>query len=1065
MKYDAWYRARGIVEDFLKKDLLGPATEFEIIEDEPLRYYTLGKLFPQENEVDVAEVREVVIDGVKEDVGESFDACVSLSNTYNPSSMAVTFTLSPYAGKIKVLVNAARYEPIEEKIYYGKIEAKGDGDGVEDAKDKKEQQEKEQDKEKFILDYKWKRVPIQKELSFFIEKQAGIIKKEEIAEGLEGRLYIHKIFSDGAVSATFAVVNTNKSNTSLHVNNQKSFFQVEVSLESEKPSEEIFIEKRMNAGNERDYELLMFDMLYSHVRNYAVGHGCSVEWTDGAKGAVKLVTRFLPEYELFQMKPATRLDSQVFKMEFLASADKKEIVNELQKLIASYDEWIKEQEEASSSMQEPYIGIASDNIEKCHETKKRILSCVQMLEQDDDVMKSFQLANKAMLLQRKQVLEKEGRKFEQDKIYWYPFQIAFILQEIPSIVKNDDNYRNIVDLLWFPTGGGKTEAYLGLSAFTLFYRRLRDGENGGGVAILMRYTLRLLTLQQFERAAILICACEKIRKDEKMQGGEIGIGLWVGGGLTPNNLKSAEENLKKVQAHEDVKEGNPCQILVCPWCGASIGPNCYSTTKGCLSIICPNGKCDFHSGLPLWLVDEDIYAKKPSLVVGTVDKFARMAWEPQVGQIFGIGTRHNPPELVIQDELHLISGPLGTIAGLYEMAVRKFCEKNGVSSKIVASTATIRKADSQVAALYGMPVRQFPAQGINIRDSYFAEESKRDDRPARKYVGVMAPGTSATTTLVRVYACLLFASRYLKDCGFEDEVVDSFWTMTGYFNSLRELGGAVVQVLDDVQDRFEYLYTTKFKDITPQFSSRYRHDWYDELTSRKSNSEISEIIQKSLKVKFHEGRAYDFILASNMISVGVDVGRLGVMAVTGQPKTNAEYIQASSRVGRENPGLVVTMYNASRSRDKSHYEQFLNYHSSIYRFVEATSVTPFSDRARDRGFHAVYISLCRQLIAELRENDAASEFDASMESLMKIEQYISDYIKKADPEELDNVLRDIEEVKREWKSVLSDDLVYAGKKGSSIPLLKSDGNGAGAFETPNSMRSVDAYSNVFIMEE
>lgn len=300
--------------------------------------------------------------------------------------------------------------------------------------------------------------------------------------------------------------------------------------------------------------------------------------------------------------------------------------------------------------------------------------------------------------------------------------------------------------------------------------------------------------------------------------------------------------------------------------------------------------------------------------------------------------------------------------------------------------------------------------------------------------------------------------------GYEDRVVDNFWTITGYFNSLRELGGASTQILDDVQSRFNYLANTKFATMEPKVDTSENYDYIVELTSRMNNSEITNVIQKRLKRGYKNGKhndVYDFVLASNMISVGVDVSRLGIMVVAGQPKTNAEYIQATSRVGRQNPGLVITVYNASRSRDRSHYEQFLKYHSALYRYVEATSLTPFADRARDRGLHALYVSLCRYLVPGLLKNDCAINYNPDNSDVKKIKNIICDYVEKVDPNELDAVISEIKEIEDNWDIAATGSLVYRSFK-SEKKLLKNDSDND-RFRMMNSMRNVDAQAGIYLL--
>jgi hypothetical protein len=432
--------------------------------------------------------------------------------------------------------------------------------------------------------------------------------------------------------------------------------------------------------------------------------------------------------------------------------------------------------------------------------------------------------------------------------------------------------------------------------------------------------------------------------------------------------------------------------------------------------------------------------------------------------LFGISNAKNPPDLIIQDELHLISGSLGTMTGIYEAVISKLCEKDGIGAKVIASTATIRNAKHQILELYGKNFVQFPPQGISAKDSYFAVESTCKDRPARAYYGVMGVGATTTTTLIRVNAALLFATRYLAALGYDDKVVDNFWTITGYFNSLRELGGASTQIIDNVQSRFSYLAKTKFLALAPKVDSSVSYDNLVELTSRMNNYEITKIIQDYLKRGYRNGQhqdVYDYVLASNMISVGVDVGRLGVMVVASQPKTNAEYIQATSRVGRDNPGLVVTIYNSTRSRDRSHYEQFLKYHSALYRYVEATSLTPFADRARDRGLHALYVPLCRYLVPNMLANDQAVNYDPNNPYIKKISDTILDYVEIVDPVEGDAVMRELQDIADEWEKLTTDTLVYRSVTNQKA-LLRRDTEDS-RFRTMNSMRNVDLQAGIYLL--
>lgn len=1015
-KYDEFYSAREILAEILEKDLVGPVEEHEALSELPTQYYVMGKLYPQNNLAeDVDDIRSTLLE-----TADHYDASISLSNQFNPSSLAVTVVLKPKVERILISGRYAFYRPSGDKII------------------------------------SWQREPY----TFAEEFSFSGGKAIELEGGLQIRVFVHSVLSGGEKIVTVALVNGQKV---LQKDAEKIAAACAFQPEIRVAGGEIFSNVNLQNYNSQNSELQELELLYSDVECYAQGHGCSVEW-EHRRNPRWVASTFMPEFNLRQMKPAEIAERKILSMEYLSTAPVGEIVGGLRKFIAEYQRWIDDLRRKISGVRENLREVAQENFKRCQRSHDRISNSIALLEKNPQAFRAFRLANEAMLMQRRQTILKAGGKFLSEKIFWYPFQLAFILQELPSFIEPESGDRRLADLLWFPTGGGKTEAYLGIAAFVIFLRRLRAPDSGG-VAVFTRYTLRLLTLQQFERASILICACELLRQKYKLGGEEFSIGLWVGGGLTPNRLDDARKILKKLQAGAVIspEETTPCQIKFCPWCGAELTPDNYSVDAAGkrMLIRCGRAGCEFRGGLPVHIIDEAIYAHLPTFIVATIDKFAQLPLNDEPARLFGITSANAPPELIIQDELHLISGPLGTITSIYEAAVTKFCERSGVGAKIIASTATIRNASNQIKNLYGREFLQFPASGLSARDSFFAVESAPEERPARLYLGVMGIGATSTVTMIRVYAALLFATRYLVTLNFPSEVIDNFWTIVGYFNTLRELGGACTQVIDDVQSRFSYLAKTKFAQKYSGVPVK-NYDFFGELTSRQSNSEIAEILQERLSRRYPSNDVYDFLLASNMISVGVDVGRLGLMAVANQPKTNAEYIQATSRVGRDNPGLVVALYNAARSRDRSHYEQFLKYHSALYRYVEATSLTPFSDRARDKTLQALYVSLCRYLIDDLRENSCAANFDSSEPAVRKVTDIILDYVKKIAPEEVPAVESELEELARVWEEKISSGLVYKDWANKKPALLGGETDG-GRFSAMNSMRNVDGQSGIYLL--
>jgi len=1033
MDFKRYYEARNIVREILEKDLLGPLSDDEMITDYPVVYYVTGKLYPQDCRFETERMSA-------EDIGDiDGEQGISMDDGRAPSSMGMSFSVSANAISVMISAKAALYVPQENL----------------DPETKRNL---------------WKRSPV------YLDEQEVEIqelcrkKKVEYAfgGGLNLVILLHKTYTDGSKTITATLVNTNKQSfkESRFWVNEHTYFQPEI-IVTGNSSDFTDIRKRIKLN--RNKEVLEMEMVYSKYNNYSTGHGCATDYHYHNDKLV-LKTLYIPAYELNQMMPAVYANDRILSMEYLSSAGKDELVRELIIWIEKYEEWIDDITNQIRNQDNIYKSTAKDNIEKCRETYATIVKSIQLLN-DEEVYRAFKYANEAMLLQREHTLRNKGTEPVKKEIRWYPFQLAFILKEICSFAEPSCPERSKVDLLWFPTGGGKTEAYLGIAAFVIFLRRFRNPEAGSGVSVIMRYTLRLLTFQQFERASAMICACEKLRKKYHIPGEEISIGLWAGKALTPNSIEMAEKILNGY-SDPDNESSNPRQLEKCPWCGKPLEEKSYICSKieKRMHIKCANSKCEYHTGLPIYMIDEEIYQYHPSFLIATVDKFAQVAQREQTFSLFGKNSPNIPPELIIQDELHLISGPLGTLTGIYETAFQRMCTNHGIRAKVVASTATIRNAREQILSLYGEEHTQFPPQGIEADDSYFAIKSTSDNKPSRMYMGCMGTGMSATTIMVRVMAAMLYATRYLEMLGYEENVIDSFWTITSYFNTLRELGGAIIRVVDNVQDRFAYLKETKLKAYYPIEGGQLRYDNYIELTSREKSENIGKIIQKDLLVRYSKARTempYDFILSSNMISVGVDIARLNTMLVEGQPKTTAEYIQATSRVGRETPGLVFTMYNQMRSRDKSHFEQFCQYHEAFYKYVEATSVTPFAERARDRALQTLYIILCRFYIDSLTSNESAGNYRRSLPGLQGIRDYILNYVSKVDPDEYENVDEELRDIELEWEELAKENPDMTFRKSphqTTTALFKDDYEEESRFRVMNSMRSVETSVQVIARE-
>lgn len=1056
---DDYYEFRDQLVAFLSTDLVGPSEPDEVLTDAPVTRYLCGILFPQ-NCRDVAPETDADTGEAEDDYDETGapDPAIAMSNVRYPSSFGVTFAVDPAAtDSLLVEVTCGRYEEIPRDATSGAPDAvKGDANlplrGGEGSRD---------DPEMAIL---WRRVPVLAEPVPISVAGPEPGQKQPLDEsGLTLFWRVRNPGPDGSVAVTVVLMNDQVAPRS-ELRDAFCFFQPTITVSAPAASAQAFVERphRGVAGVDADADT--YRLLYRSSKNYAVGHGCGAEWEVGeSPGEFRIRTTFIPNYELLISESNPLIPA--IPMRDLASGDRSRVVALLGELTSGYGTWIEEQEALIPGLDGELQDVAREHLTDCKTAHGRMQQGVELLSADEQVLTAFALANKAMADQRARTVRIDegcpGEDLDSVDCNWRPFQIAFLLICLSGIVEPESPDRSVVDLLWFPTGGGKTEAYLGLIAFTVFLRRLRSG--AGGVTALMRYTLRLLTAQQFERAAALICACEAIRRGRDDLGATpISIGLWVGEGGTPNNLADARIALNNIrQTGLPGDKGNPVQLHRCPRCGTALDAQNYwirDARPRHLVVECRNATCEFERGLPVFVVDDDIYDSRPTLLIGTVDKFAGLPWSDKAAAIFNIG-KEPPPELIVQDELHLISGPLGTLTGLYETAVDILCETaTGVGPKVVASTATIRRADDQSRSLFARVLRQFPPPALTIDDSYFAKTAERSARGSRLYLGLMAPGSSHATLMIRTYAALLQAAH---DLPAEDDVRDPYWTLVGYFNSLRVLGGARMQVLDDVQDRMGLLASASGR-------PRREVEVPTEMTSRAPSGTITDRLAQ-MKITYPSREAVDVILATNMISVGVDIDRFGLMAIMGQPQSTSEYIQASSRVGRRHPGLVVALFNAARSRDRSHYESFVPYHSALYRQVEATSVTPFSPRARDRGLEAVLVALARLTVPELRANESASRVGSHLGSIRElVDRIVSRAEAVSDGRETAATREQLDSFIESWvaRAERQPSLVYVNRYHPDRALLidaAAEKEDEASVSALRSLRDVDQTSNLFLV--
>ncbi|SFR35807.1 Helicase conserved C-terminal domain-containing protein [Robiginitalea myxolifaciens] len=973
--------------------------------------------------------------------------------------------------------------------------------------------------------------------------------------------------------------------------------------------------------------------LYRNYKNYGMGHGCAVDWNVDNGKVSKIFSSIIPTETIngvdFEPEELSGVSDVLF-MKNLTDCDpdfqSKALIDRLEKFVSVYDTWIdKQQEMISEEKLNSHFQSSADNLLiQCTDLSRRMKKGITLLR-DPDILRAFLDANKAMFYQRimgdfSSHRRQNGRvqhngpekddplpQFDQipknaisgiiweNGAYkedwqslasssnrylakWRPFQLAFILSQLEGITDDNSSDRNTVDLLWFATGGGKTEAYLGLIAFTIFYTRITSAYTESGVTVMMRYTLRMLNKQQFSRANILVCACELIRKRHPDQYGSdrISNGLWVGKSLSPNkhhgstNYPGNNELMVKYKTRIENLSSygsgtySPA-VFSCPCCGNKLVKEIITDSNGDSSVVgrwgyhqminplnrrpfgndnpfhmvCTNTKCYFHvppnsfqgrrndtsefieNVLPIHYVDESIYQNRPTLLFSTVDKYAQLAWKNECFRLFNLDDQFermsDPPKLIIQDELHLISSSLGTIYSLFEFAIDELCKSGGISPKIVTATATVRNAMYQCIKIYDRKsYRQFPPSGITIDDAFFSRRKQQDEK-ARLYVGIMSSGFTSTTAKLRLDSVIQEGVNTIS--GASSENLDNYYTLLAYFNTVKELGKYRTLLEDDIKDYRKFL-----SNFRRTFFMDYNPDRTIELSSQMTGDDINRGLEALEKVRLHKIDEEDSIvfflnslgirsikdmeltrmwdgswnwkwlrvirenweflekecglspdmfvdqnvnskepeqkerikrlldhccgffaerisslvdpsntedpikiaMSTNMISVGVDIPRLNVMSISGQPKTTAEYIQASSRVGREVPGIVFTLYNPAKNRDRSHYENFKDYHQAYYRYVESTSVTPFSLPALEKVTDSIVIALMRAFYFK-RDDDAylSTQAKEALEEIcnkmigrfLEIEKTLGNTNERALVSKRESIERIFSDLKERWENL------------------------------------------------
>ncbi len=902
--------------------------------------------------------------------------------------------------------------------------------------------------------------------------------------------------------------------------NERSFFGVECKVVSNKL--EAYNDTRTDTAVD-DKEASAIRFLYREMKDFGIGHGCSVSWGDGF-----VKTEYMPYCDTPDIDPTPRdttknpvngyapefLENikvqQIKYLSTLSDAGDDEIIKGLKQFVEAYKTWISNKQEyvrklfRDNLINEKENEIANIELDKCNEDYDRLKNNVEVyLVKESENLKKFRLMNTSMFIQmwhgkyagKQDIKEKMDNKtfsgFNADfyktcneDIFqkgipsgWRAFQLAFILLNLDGIFddnKDNDKRNELVDLVWFPTGGGKTEAYLGLISLTILHRRMKYSETGigGGTAAIMRYTLRLLTLQQFQRASKLIIALELMRRGHASFGQDlwvepIRIGLYVGNNQIPNKTKGAQrggndliDEFKKLNENKSSKI--PFEKCVC--CGEPIRGletvlketnNHFNHDIGRLE--CSNVKCAMRIPIgpqvrsrpdmgffPFLLSDEAIYQHPPALLFGTVDKFAQLAHKIDNSnngrtndsrRLFGRGNWENykpnqgylPPDLIIQDELHLLLGPLGTGVALFESAFEQLCTReDGTKPKVISSTATTRNTGLQIEALFNKKVSIFPKPGIDCDDSFFGMY-KREYKPEyakgykygsnRRYIGFLPTGRTQVWMQMRIDA-LCLAHRALFELEYHEndtispnfskklkDAQDYYYSVVSYFNSVKEVGRTQAQVqtyiLKEVrkvlnrsmrsQKLLKPIYAMKDKLVEAELTGRLSgEEVKKELARVESDWNPNRFpVEEEGHIKRQYNKVPEFVVATNMISVGLDVSRFNTIVMNSMPRNTAEYIQASSRVARNDLGLVLTIHHPFRARDISHYEKFIEFHEKMYSYVEPISITPFTKKAIDKFMPLYLATIIRHFNENFANRNTANNI--TQENVVSIAQLCIEY--------------------------------------------------------------------------
>jgi hypothetical protein len=733
----------------------------------------------------------------------------------------------------------------------------------------------------------------------------------------------------------------------------------------------------------------------------AYASNCGVDYTAAPDGSVELIRAVpAPVHETYRVPskdhPALRfanlIDDPIPPLEQIASA---------LEAYASDPDW------STTGMSAEHARRKDADRRAFELEVARFKDGVAWIRKDPRLALAFRLANRSMI----RLNDRSKRAIPG----WRLFQLVFIVSQLSSLawrehpegefavgLWGDETGRDPTDaatVLWFPTGGGKTEAYLGLIACALFFDRCRGKTRG--VTAWCRFPLRLLSLQQTQRHLALVVAADEIREEAKQEieaaGGELGdrfaIGFYVGEGNSPNSLSRDDNVLERLRS--DGERRREARIVdECPYCGVR-AVEVMPPDRRLLRLVHACTACG--RDLPLFVVDTEVYRYLPSVILGTIDKLAMIGLSDRFSALlgdvdcacdlhgFGRGMKcherrvkqhpkdavkplsaplYDPaPSLEVLDELHMIREELGVFAGHYEgilaviqrqLSARQRGDGRGIRMKVIATSATIKGEDRQCEHLFGLRSVVVPLPGPTLDGSFYWSVDRTT--PARRFVGVMPHRLTAEMTLVRILQAFHRAVRRLESDGTAASpvvagidptrmpgLIDLYRVSLTYVTSLVDFGKLRRSMDTQVN---EYLRRIGVRDIE-----------VSELSGDTSFDEVRETLDD-----LDSAGSTEAIVATSMISHGVDIGRMNVMVFNGMPKSIAEYIQASSRVGRNFLGVVFMIFNPIRERDRSHSRYHAKFHEYLDRMVEPVAINRWSRYAARKTIPGVLMALILQSV-------------------------------------------------------------------------------------------------------